>query len=347
VLGAGGLASHDTRRWQSDPDLGVSIEALHRILAYMRDEGLRMYRISSDFVPYATHPDMPRFHGQIREYAKELEAVGAVASGLGIRLSLHPSQYVLLNAQDDEIARNSMRDLESQAELLDAMRQGPEAVVVLHVGGVYGDRESALERFVTRYRRLGEPARRRLVVENDEMSFTVEDCLRIHERIGVPIVFDHQHHRLNPGTLGVETAARAALASWPGTVVPKIHFSSARLDARTVKRGKAVKLLPPLLRQHADYVDPWTFAELLGALADVRFDVMLEAKAKDLALKKLLGDLDRIGRVEVLSAPDDPPGEQAGSGRTPTTRSGNAQPGTAQPDADQPGDGFGTQGGHG
>jgi UV DNA damage endonuclease len=306
VLGREGLPSHDSRRWKSNPSLGVSVEALGRILDYLDEQRIRMYRITSDFVPYGTHPDMPQFHGQLERHAAELQRIGERAEEGGVRLSLHPSQYVVLNAIDDGVARKSMLDLDLQARLLDALGQGSEGVVVLHVGGVYGDREASLERFVANFGRLSEPARRRLVIENDEFSFTVEDCLRVHRRVGVPVVFDHQHHRLNPGRLDEVEAARAALATWPAGVVPKIHFSSPRLDGREVKRGKSVRLEAPLLRQHADYADPFTFAALLAALRDVDFDVMLEAKAKDLALLKLRDDLRTIGREDVLDRPAAP-----------------------------------------
>ena len=300
VLGKDNLASHDTRRWQSAPHVGVSVAALRSILEYARGEGIRMYRMSSDFVPYATHPDMPQFHRQIEDNAAELAEVGELARASGIRLSLHPSQYVVLNAKDEGIVAKTLWDLDSQARLLDAMGQGPEAVVVLHIGGVYGDKSSALQRFVAGFERLSEPARRRLVIENDEAHFSVRDCLWVHERVGVPIVFDHQHFRLNRGGMEMVEAARATLATWPRDVVPKIHFSSARLDGREVKRGKTLSLEAPLLRQHADYIDPWTFADFVGAIPDVRFDVMLEAKAKDLALLKLQRDLAALGLAHVL-----------------------------------------------
>jgi UV DNA damage endonuclease len=309
VLGRGGLPSHDTRRWQSEPSVGVSIEALHRVLDYLDDVGIRMYRLSSDFVPYATHPELPRFHHQLERHATELGRIGRYAKRLDIRLSLHPSQYVVLNAEDESIARKARWDLDAQARLLDALEQGPEAVVVLHVGGVYGDKAAALRRFVESYARLSEPARRRLVVENDEASYTVEDCLWIHREVGIPVVFDHQHHRLNPGGLEVAEAAARALETWPAGVTPKVHFSSPRLDGREIGRGKAARIEPPLLRQHADYVDPWTFAEFVEPLRDRAFDVMIEAKAKDLAVLKLRSDLRSIGRESALLAPPGAGGE--------------------------------------
>lgn len=213
VMGGGRLPSHDTRRWQSDPSVAVSIQALHDILAYLAKVGIDMYRMSSDFVPYATHPDLPRFHSQIEEYREELARVGGAAARQGVRLSLHPSQYVVLNAEDESIRKQARWDLDVQARLLDAMEQGPEAVVVLHVGGAYGDRPGSRDRFVRSWEELSEPARRRLVVENDELRFTVEDCLWIHERTGSRIVFDHHHHRLNPGGLDLTEAATRSLAT--------------------------------------------------------------------------------------------------------------------------------------
>lgn len=296
VVGREGFRSNDARRWRSGPHLSVSIGYLRAILDYLEETDIRMYRLSSDFVPYATHPDMPRFHGQIRECASELAEVGRIARERGIRLSLHPSQYVLLSALDPAITARGIADVNSQAELLDAMEQGPEAVVVLHLGGAYGDRDAAMARFAASFPRLSEGGRRRLVIENDETIYTVEDCLKVHEAVGVPVVFDHQHHNLNPGTLAVGEAARRALATWPEGVTPKVHFSSPRLDARIVTRGKREVEAPPLLSQHADYVNPWEFAGFLREVGrEAEFDVMLEAKMKDAALLKLRADLTKYG----------------------------------------------------
>jgi UV DNA damage endonuclease len=294
VVGRAGMKSNDARRWQSNPHVRTSIEYMREILDYLHRVDIRMYRISSDFVPYCTHPDLPAFHGQIAECRGELAELGRTARGRGIRLSLHPSQYVLLSALDPAISEKGIWDVNSQAELLDAMEQGPEAVVVLHLGGAYGDKSAAIGRFIANHPRLSEAGRRRLVIENDETLYTVQDCLRVHEAVGVRLIFDHQHHLLNPGTLSVGDACRAALRTWPAGVQPKVHFSSPRLDSRTVTRGKKEVLAPPLLSQHADYVHPWEFAGFLREVGPEPFDVMLEAKMKDVALLKLRDDLDKL-----------------------------------------------------
>ena len=90
VLGRPNLKSDDARRWQSGPHLGVSLGYLEAIFDYLSETGIRMYRMSSNIAPYATHPDLPQFHQQIDECREELARVGAKARQLDIRLSFHP-----------------------------------------------------------------------------------------------------------------------------------------------------------------------------------------------------------------------------------------------------------------
>src|SRR5919202_1344846 len=135
VLGGGGLPSHDMRRWRSGPSLEVSLEHLEAVLAYCDDHDIRMYRMATGLAPYASHPDLPQFRDAPARCAERLAAVGARARALGIRLSTHPGQYTVLNSEDADVQRLAVAELEVQAELLDGMGLGPEAVVVLHVGG--------------------------------------------------------------------------------------------------------------------------------------------------------------------------------------------------------------------
>lgn len=302
ILGEPGLKSHDTRRWQSAPHLRVSIACLRGILEYLNRMDIRMYRISSDFAPYAAHPELLQFRGQIDECLGELAEVGARAREYGIRLSFHPSLYIALNSPDDRVVRRAAEDIQAQARILDAMNQGPEAVVVIHVGGVYGDKQSGVDRFGFRYEALPEAARRRLVLENDESRYSIADVLEISGRVGIPAVFDYLHHMNNhPRGLLIREAIEQALLTWPAGVIPKIHFSSPRTELRVLERrapvtGIAETVRPPLASQHSDYINPYEFgmfAEKLHGLPD--FDIMLEAKAKDLALLRLRTQLREMG----------------------------------------------------
>lgn len=286
VLGQAGLKSNDTRRWQNNPHLSVSLAYLRDIFVYLRASEILMYRISSDLAPYVTHPDLPRFHNQIDECATELAAVGELARQSGLRLSFHPGAYAVLNSPDDLVARKAALDIRAQARILDLMGLGAEAVVVIHVGGVYGDKAASMSRFVERYRALPELARRRLVLENDDRVFTLGDTYAVHEQTGVRLVFDQLHFFCNP-TPGMASreALGLALSTWPAGQTPKVHFSSLCTAMLANQDGDPYE---PRLSHHADLIDPFSFVTFLQSAEGMRdFDVMLECKAKDVALLRL------------------------------------------------------------
>jgi UV DNA damage endonuclease len=216
-----------------------------------------------------------------------------------MRLSFHPSQYVVLNSPDPELVRKSSWDLVSQAEMLDLMELGDEAVLVIHVGGTYGDKIEALKRWVETFHGLPEPVRRRLVLEHDDLRFSAADVLWVHEHTGVRLIFDHQHfHCLNPEGLPLRPTLERFIGSWGGRARPKVHFSSPRTEMRTAKRkgkdGKSKEVaLAPVWTGHADFVQPFEFIGFMRAAEGLEFDVMLEAKVKDLALIRLRLDLVR------------------------------------------------------
>ena len=301
VLGVPNLKSNDSRRWQQNPHLRVSLEYLGRIFDYLEKHDIRCYRMSSDLAPYATHPDMPQFHNMVREASRELRAIGDRAHRLDFRLSFHPSQYVVLNSPDEVLVEKSVWDVVTQAEILDRMDLGPEAVLVIHVGGSYGDRRAGCERWIRTWERLPAHARARLVLENDDLRYGPADVLWIHERTGVRLIFDYQHWWcFNPEGIPLREALGRMLATWTGGVRPKIHFSSARTEMReTVRRNrktgkKQTVLVSPLPTQHGDYANAFEFFTFIRDHSDLEFDVMLESKAKDLALLRLRRDMSRF-----------------------------------------------------
>jgi len=300
VMSRPDLKSNDARRFGNNPHLRVSLEYLDAILDYLERHQIRMYRMSSDLAPYATHPDMPQFHDMVRESAAELRAIGAKAKRLDIRLSFHPSQFVVLNSPDPTLVEKSTWDLTSQAEMLDLMELGPEAVLVIHVGGTYGDRRTSAARWVETWQTLPEPVRRRLVLEHDDIRFSAADVLWIHEHTGVRLIFDYQHFWcLNPEGLELRPTVEAVLRTWPADVRPKIHFSSPRTELRQVKRTdrktrkSTLVNVAPVWTGHADFCNPFEFITFMRTVDGLAFDVMLEAKAKDLALIRLRPDLLR------------------------------------------------------
>ena len=304
LLGRPELKSHDTRRWQSGPHLGVSLQYLRAILEYLHLVQIHMYRLSSDLAPYLTHPDLPQFHGQLEECREELAAVGELARRYDIRLSLHPGPYTVLNSADEAVARKSAADVAAQGRILDLMGQGPEAVVVLHAGSGAGGMVAATARFVERFRALPPQAQRRVALENDEVVFALGDILRIHEATGVRLIFDLLHfHNHNPQRSTASDALRTALDTWPRDQTPKIHASSPRTAMQITQErppggGRKVPVVhPPRWTQHSDYADPFELIGFLRAARDAGlrpFDVMLEVKSKELGLLRLREDLARF-----------------------------------------------------
>ncbi|MBA3947041.1 MAG: UV DNA damage repair endonuclease UvsE [Herpetosiphonaceae bacterium] len=300
VMGQADLKSNDARRWQNEPHLRVSLGYLQAIFAYLARQQITMYRMSSDLAPYVTHPDLPQFHAQIRECAGELRELGARAKQQDLRLSFHPSQFIVLNSPDPVLVRKGIADLVAQAEMLDLMELGPEAVLVIHVGGTYNDKVAGRERWIMTYQQLPEAVQRRLVLENDDTRYSAADVLAIHEHTGVPLIFDYQHFWCNnPEKLTLLPTLQRFVASWPDGTRPKIHYSSPRTELRTLTRKNKQTskqeevMVPPIWTGHADYLNPFEFITFMRMAQELEFDVMLEAKLKDLAVLRIRRDIER------------------------------------------------------
>ena len=168
--------------------------------------------------------------------------------------------------------------------------------------GSFGDKAASLDRFVRAYERLPEGCARRLALENDQSCYSLADTYRLHQRTGVPLVLDRLHLLLNnPDHLPMREALALALGAWPAGVTPKVHFSSPRTEMKAVpdltpdEDAETGSAHPPLWSNHSDYINPFEFLDFTrmgGGLRD--FDVMLEARGKDLAVLRLRRDLDRF-----------------------------------------------------
>jgi len=272
----------------------VSLAHLHDILRYLQANDIHMYRMHSRLLPHAPHRQLTDMRKQIDECAVQLAAMGALSRQWGVRLSVHPGSIVVLNALNEDQAARSEAHLKAQAALMDAMGLGSEAVIVVHVGGVYDDPSTSIERFIRRYEALPRPVQRRLALENDDRRFSHADVLTIHEACGARLVFDNLHHLvLNPEGIPMREALAYSLATWRDGVKPKVHFCTPRTEMRSLPGSSRIKA--PTWTEHGDFVSPFEFAAFMHLAEGLRpFDVMLEAKARDLALLKLREDMARF-----------------------------------------------------
>lgn len=246
---------------------------LREILRHNLAHGWLLFRIGSSVVPFASHP-VNSLDWQT-EFRDDLDEIGVFARQHDMRLSFHPGQYTVLNSPDPQIVRRAIDEITYAAAFLDALGMDTASKIVIHLGGTYGDKPAALSRFVETVNTLNDSLRRRLVIENDERSYTPADALWVSERAGLPVVFDNLHYAANPGPGALDALLEQIFATWqPADGVPKVHFSSQAPAGRT--------------GNHADYANPDEFAEWLARWSRFgAFDLMLEAKAKDEALLAL------------------------------------------------------------
>lgn len=249
-----------------------------RLLWHNITEGIKLYRFSSQLIPLANHPS-----GQIWNFAEvladELAKIGRIVRENDLRVSTHPGQYTVINTTSEKTFQNAVNDLLYHDKVLTAMGLDENTVMVVHVGGVYNDKKGALERFLTNFQRLPESVQRRIVIENDDTSYSIQDVLYLCETLGRPMVLDVHHHNCYNQGENLEEYLPRIFATWKGLQrPPKIHFSSPKS--------------PNDLLSHADYIQADAFMAFLEIAMDYTFDVMIEAKKQDGALLKLWEEID-------------------------------------------------------
>ncbi len=261
-----------------------NLDCLARMLDFNARHGILFFRICSGLIPFASHP-VCRFRWQVF-FREKFEAIGGLMRERGMRISMHPDQFILINTPDKRVFLNSLRELEYHAAALDLFGLDESAKVQIHVGGVYGDKAGSMRRFLDRYSDLPNEIKKRLVIENDDRSWTVEDCLCISNESGIPVVFDNLHNKVNPCGLSDREALLLASAAWGGrNGLPIIDYSQG---SQTGPRGS-----------HAATMDIRKFKRFLEETRPADFDVMLEIKDKEAsalrAIRAASGD-DRFMR---------------------------------------------------
>ena len=244
-----------------------NLDCLRKILQFNLEHNLLFFRITSDLVPFASHPinafDWTEF------FKPDFENIGDFMLKNRMRISMHPDQFTLINSIREEVFERSKAELQYHADVLDSMNLDASAKIQIHVGGAYGDKKGSMERFVNRYRELNERIRRRLVIENDDRLYSAGDCLKISDRVKIPVLFDTFHHQLNSDTQLEENLFCLIANTWKLNTdgIPMVDYSSPE------HRGSSVK--------HASTIDIDDFRTFLGRTRPTDFDIMLEIKDKE------------------------------------------------------------------
>jgi UV DNA damage endonuclease len=243
----------------------LNLEALMEIVEWNLEHDIRYFRISSGTIPFASHPVMSVQWQDV--FRDELAELGTFIMANGMRVNVHPGQYILLNSPKPDVVERSIAELLYTTELLDLMGLDDTHKMQIHTGGVYGDRDAATRRFIDTHTSLPERIRARLVIENDERLFSLHDNLRIHESTGVPLLFDTFHHSIFNHGESLQEAFDLAFPTWAGHGVPMMDYSSQHSERQP--------------GAHAMSIDLDDFATVIDAIGDREVDIMLEIKDKE------------------------------------------------------------------
>ncbi|NOU93499.1 UV DNA damage repair endonuclease UvsE [Paenibacillus sp. LMG 31456] len=271
-----------------------------RLLKHNRAYDIQLYRCSSKLIPLLGH-EMLEGWDPMPVLQDAFAELGQYARLHKMRISFHPDHFTVLSTPREEVLRNSLLDLDRHVTMLEAMGLDESAKCNIHIGGAYGNKETARARFVERFRNLPERIQRRLTLENDDKTFTALETLTVCEDVRAPMVLDIHHHQVNHSEdeLAEEDIAvlwPRIMHTWEGQkeqdserhLPPKIHVSSPKNDKD--------------VRSHADFIDAAVLMQFLRSVAPMtpKLDIMIEAKRKDEALIQLMKDVSEERDVNVL-----------------------------------------------
>jgi UV DNA damage endonuclease len=263
-----------------------NLEHTMRMIHYNISQEIYLYRFSSSIVPLATHPEV------LWDYKTPFKSlfleIGELVKKHQLRLSFHPNQFTLFTSDKPHITENAIIDMTYHYDMLDEMGLANEAIINIHVGGAYGNKEAATERFHTNIQKLPLAIKKRMTLENDDKTYTASETLAICQKEKIPLLFDFHHFMANNDEqerLKELLPSIFQTWSWIG-LKPKIHVSSPKSENE--------------FRSHADFVDIEFLMPLLKVLKELNVDLdfMIEAKQKDKAALKLCEEIAKIRGVK-------------------------------------------------
>ncbi|SHJ16075.1 UV DNA damage repair endonuclease UvsE [Lutispora thermophila] len=284
------LSDDDTRLYKLRKITQKNLHNTLRILRYNEAYNIKVFRFTSKLVPLATHP-LTEGWDYAKDFEKEFKEIGDFVKSRDFRVSAHPGHYTLINSKSKEVVKSSIKDLEYHVRVFEAMGlEDYKYKLVIHIGGLYKDKEESIERFKENFVMLPDGIRKRLILENDDKSYTAYDVLNICKELKVPMVLDVHHHRCVNNGEDLEDLLPEIFDTWNGEAFnPKVHFSSSKN--------------PKNFRSHADDIDVDEFRSFLDIAKKIGrdFDVMLEAKNKDVALLNLSNKLEKIEGIKKIN----------------------------------------------
>ncbi|MEI3530361.1 MAG: UV DNA damage repair endonuclease UvsE [Bacilli bacterium] len=250
---------------------------LKKIINYNIKNNIHFYRLTSKLIPLATHQDVD--YDYIKPYQALFQEIGTLIKDNQLRVDVHPDQFAVLNSTKKEVVDNTFEILKYHHNILKALNI-KNKIIILHIGSSVLGKTNSLKRFSNNFNKLPKEIRECIALENDDKTYNIEDCLTLCEQLNIPMVLDYHHYICNSGNLDINTYYNRIFNTWKNTN-PKIHFSSPK---NKTKKD---------MRSHHDYINPDDFIFFIDNIKKLPYDVdiMLEAKAKDDALFRLVRQL--------------------------------------------------------
>lgn len=249
-----------------------NLKDLNIILIHNNKNGIKLFRISSDIIPLASHK-INTYNWQ-NGFKSQLSDIGQYIKSNNMRVSMHPGQYTVLNSPNDDIVKKSILDLQFHCDFLDSLGVDYTNKIIIHIGGVYGDKSSAKKRFIDNFDKLSNSVKKRLVIENDEKNFSLDDVLEIAHSVNIPVIFDNLHNACygdNDYSLyDIYTRVKETWKQDDGTI--KVHYSQQDFDKKKGSHSKTI------------YIKE--FLKYYNEVKEFNPDIMLEVKDKDISTIK-------------------------------------------------------------
>jgi len=273
------LKSYSENRLKTS--INNNLKCLEKILRYNIKKNILFFRITSDLIPFASHP-ICKFNWH-DFFKKEFLRIGELIQKNDIRISMHPDQFIVLNSPNIDIVERSKKELLYHAEILDLMNLDFTAKIQLHVGGAYKDKKTSIYRFIQHYKELEPMIKKRLVIENDDRIYSLKDCLNINQETGILVLFDVFHHSILNNGETTQNAVEICTRLWSkkdGLLM--LDYSSKKVGGK--------------INSHAESIDISNFKLFLEITKPYDFDIMLEIKDKEKSALKAISILEKDKR---------------------------------------------------
>lgn len=270
----------------------ITAQNLHhtkRILHYNIAHEIELYRFSSSLVPLSTHPEV--MWDFITPFKNEWEELGSLVQQYKLRVSFHPNQFTLFTSPREEVTINAVKDMQYHFKMLNAMNALDSGLINIHIGGAYGDKYKSLTRFHQNLKKLPEEIKRHMTLENDDKTYDIRETLITCEKENIPMILDYHHYKANNGESDLPLYLPRIFNTWNTfNMVPKVHISSPKSDQA--------------YRSHADFVSLDFILPFLKMAKELNqdFDIMIEAKQKNLAMQRLVDEIAAIRGVKRISS---------------------------------------------